>query len=200
MAGDRIGEQLSLIRATIERSKRETAESGWFLIWAGLLGVAAVLVVGWLEAAHLHRLVLPTMGVLFGAIGAAGYVVAARRARTVGARSYPAAVCRAVWCACAVSAVIALFLLPALRVYPWSVAPVLGALLTGLGVCASGVIFETPAVAWSSLAWWGGAVVMAVVGRRFSGPIMAAVLLFGMVLPGVILNGRARRSRGTHEG
>jgi len=196
---NQVQEQLSIIRAMVERSRRETAESGHFFIWIGLIGVVTVFAIGGLEAAGLYRLTVPALAVVLVACGVAGYLTVARRQKRARVRSYPSAICYSVWFACGVPMVIVMFLLPALGAYPWSLVPVLTALIMGIGVFSSGVIFEVRAISWSSLAWWGGSVAMALMSGWSRGIVMAVVLLLGMVLPGVILNRQYRERRGTDE-
>jgi hypothetical protein len=199
MTEDQVQEQLSIIRAMVEKSRRETAESGYFFIWIGLIGVVSVFVIMGLESAGLWRFTVPVLAVLLVACGVVGYLTVTRRQKRAGARSYPASICYNVWFACGASVIIVVFLLPALGAYPWSLAPVLAALIMGIGVFSSGAIFEVRAITWSSLAWWGGAVAMALVSGWSRGLVMAIVLLLGMVLPGVILNRMYRERRGADE-
>ncbi len=199
MTANQVQEQLSIIRAMIEKSRRETAESGHFFIWIGLIGAATVFAIRGLEAAGLHRLIVPALAVFLVANGVAGYLTVARRQKRARVRSYPSAICYRVWFACAVPVAIVVFLFPALGVYPWSLVPVLAALIMGIGVFSAGAIFEVRAITWSSLAWWGGSVAMALVSGWPRGIVMVVVLLLGMVLPGVILNRQYREQRSTDE-
>ncbi len=198
MTTDHVQERLSIIQEMIDRSRRETAESGRFFVWIGLISIVAVFVVRWIEATGLTQLVLPALAVVLVANGVVGYAAIARRQKMVGARSYPAAVSTALWFACGVAVALALFLFPVLGVYRWDQTPVLAALIMGVGAFASGSVFETPIIAWSSIAWWGGAVALALVDSAWPrGFIMAAVLLLGMVVPGLVLDRQYARQRGS---
>ena len=196
MTGSEVREQLSIVRTMIEKSRRETAESGSFFIWIGLIGVATVAAIRALEVLGHSRLTVPALVAVFVAGGVAGYLLVARRRRQAGARSYPATVCYTVWAACAIPMAVTTFVFPMIGLYPWSLVPVLAALFMGIGVFMSGAIFEVRAITWSGFAWWGGAVAMALVEGSGRAWIMAAILLAGMVYPGVVLNRHHRRERG----
>jgi hypothetical protein len=199
MTDERVQEQLSIIRSMVEKSRRETAESGAFFIWLGVIGIVTVFAIRALELSGLSHLTIPFLVVVLVANGVVGYFTVSRRQKRAGARSYVATICYTVWFACAVPILIVTFLLPALGAYPWSLVPVLAALFMGIGVFATGSIFEVPAITWSSLAWWGGAVAMAAIEGPARAIVMAAAILLGMVLPGAILNRRYRGQRGDDE-
>lgn len=194
-----VREQLGIIRSMIERSRRETAESGHFFIWIGVLSAVAALVIRALEGAQLGHLVIPVLAVTALGNGVLGYFLIARRRRAAGARSYPGTVHTGVWVACGLVGLIITFLLPHLHAIPWELVPVLVSLVVGIGVFSSGVIFETNVVTWSSLAWWGGAIVMSQLHGGDRAYVMAAVILLGWVLPGVVLNRNYRRQRDSDE-
>ncbi len=199
MTGEQVREQLAIIEAMVARSRRETAESGHFFIWIGLIGIVTVFIIRWLESGAHARLALPALAAVFVANGVVGYLALAVRQKRTGARSYPASVCSSVWLGCGTAALVAVVLLPALGAIPWSLAPALAALIMGVGVLATGSIFEVPAIAWSSLVWWGGSVAMALVSGASRAYVMAVVLLLGMVVPGIILNRRSAGLRGGDE-
>jgi len=194
-----IQEQLGIIRSMIEQSRHETAESGHFFIWMGVLSAIAALVIRALEGALLGHLIIPVLAVTALSNGVLGYVLIARRRRAARARSYPGTVYSGVWLACGMVALMIVFLLPHLHAIPWELVPVLVSLVVGIGVFSSGVIFEARVVTWSSLAWWGGAIVMSQLHGGDRAYVMAAVILLGWVLPGVVLNRNYRRQRDNDE-
>jgi len=193
---NQVQEQLAIIRAMVERSRRETAESGAFFKWIGIIGIIAVLVISGLEAGGLSHVVVAVVLAVFLASGVVGYLTVARRQRSAGARSYPATICGSVWIACSVPAIIVLFLFPLLGAYGWNLGVVIAALFMGVGAFVSGVVLEVRAVIWSSLAWWSGAVAMALVQGPLRTVVMVVVLLLGMVFPGMVLNRLYRERRG----
>lgn len=196
MSVGQVQEQVSIIRSMIERSRRETAESGLCFVWMGVISLAAVLAIDRLEAYDHTRLVLPALLATLVGNGVVGYLVVSRAQQRAGARSYSSSICYGVWFACAVPAVIAVFVLPLLRVYPWSAVPVVAPLMLGIGVFASGMILEFPPLSWSSLAWWGGAVAMVFAHGTPRALIMAGVILLGWILPGLLLNREYQRAAG----
>jgi hypothetical protein len=195
MTNDQVQQQIEIIRSMIEKSRLETAESGRFFIWMGVISIVAVFTIGSLETSGLSHLVLPALIIMLVASGVVGYLAVAVRLKRERVRSYPATICYSVWLACAAPATIVTLLLPLLGVYPWNLVPVLAALLVGIAVFSSGVIFESSGVKWSALAWWGGAVAMALVHGTPRMFIMMAVILLGWILPGSVLNRVYRRRR-----
>ncbi|HPG39324.1 MAG TPA: hypothetical protein PLP19_01340 [bacterium] len=188
MDHQQVQQDLAIIKDMIEKTKKETADSGYFFIGLGLLSILCVIVISFLEYKSMEHLVVPMFLVMFFASGAIGYFTVNRREQKDKVKSYPKTICYSVWFACSVPVVITGFLLPMLKVIPYSLVPVLTTLILGIGVFATGVIFESRYIYWSSAFWWGGAVAIALVpgyGRAF---IMVGILLFGWVLPGIILN------------
>jgi len=188
MSNEEISQRLSVMREMIEKGRRETAESGRFFVWMGVIALAGLVAIRVLETVGRGRLLPPVLVLLLAASGVVGFLTVARRQERAGARSYFAIICYRVWLACAVSGAMAVFLFPLLGVYPWTVVPVLTSLIVGIAVFSSGVVLESPPLVWSSLAWWIGAVGLALVGDGTGAPIMAGVIVLGWILPGVILN------------
>jgi hypothetical protein len=98
-----------------------------------------------------------------------------------------------------VPAFIVTFVLPALDVYSWSLAPVLSSLFIGVGVFSSGVIFESMPIVGCSLAWWAGAIAMAFAQGTPRVLTMIGIILVGWVLPGLILHVRYKNRSGDDE-
>jgi len=188
MDHQQIQQDLAIIKDMIEKTKKETADSGWFFIGMGLLSIISVVVIILLEYKRMEHLIVPMFLFMFFASSAIGYFTLNRREQKVKVKSYPKTLCYSVWFACSVPIVITSFLLPMLKVIPYSLVPVLTTLILGIGVFATGVIFESRFIYWCSAFWWGGAIAMALVQGYGRGIIMVGILLFGWVLPGIILN------------
>jgi hypothetical protein len=199
MTGNEIREELAIIKSMIEKARNETAESGHFFIWIGIFSIVAVFVINRLETWGKSTLVLPAFFVMLVVCGAIGYFTVSRNMKKAGARSYPNKICYSVWFACGVPAVIVTFVFPLLEVYPWNLVPILSSLLMGIAVFSSGIIFESAAIVWCALAWWGGSIAMVFIegfNRMF---VMMAIIALGWILPGIILNRRFRSRRDDDE-
>lgn len=191
MNHEQIQQDLSIIKDMIEKTKKETADSGYFFIGLGLLSIFSVIIISFLEykrMEHLEHLVVPMFLFMFFASGAIGYFTINRPEKKERVKSYPKTICYSIWFACSVPVVITGFLLPMLKIIPYSLVPVLTTLILGIGVFVTGVIFESRYIYWSSAFWWCGALAMAFVHSYWRALIMVAILMFGWVLPGIILN------------
>ncbi len=192
-------QQLDVIRAMVDRSRRETAESGHFFIWIGVLSTLGVFVIRMLEVTGRGAAIIPTLAALTVGNGILAYVAIVRGRRNAGARSYASRVCYSVWLACGIAAILAALLLPLLGAVPWNLVPVLVALIIGVGVFSTGVILESGSLLWGSLAWWASAIAMAMIRGGDRAYIMAAAIVLGWILPGVALNRTYRRQRDDHD-
>ena len=90
--------------------------------------------------------------------------------------------------ACGLVAVLIVFLFPLLDLYPLKAVPVLISLVMGIGLFITGTIFELKFVQLSSLVWWIGACIMAIVVGPYNFLIMAAMIVIGWIFPGFLLN------------
>lgn len=199
MQAEEARNQLLVVRRMVEKAQRETAQSGHFFIWLGVVALATVIAMDRLEALGTGRLAPTVLAVATVACGVIGYLIVTRSFARPGARSYAESVCYGIWFACGVSAVIAVLLLPSLGAYSWSLAPVLASLFMGVGLMSSGIVLETPILAWCSMAWWAGAVAMAFLEGTPKAVVMMAAIALGWILPGVVLNRTRARVRGEDE-
>jgi hypothetical protein len=189
-----VQQEIAIIKDMIEKSRRETAESGHFFIGIGLLGIVATPLVGLLESVHLNRLVLPLFVLITFVSGGIGYLTVGRRLKKERVKSYPKTICYQVLLACSIPALMILFLFPLLRVYSWSLVPVLTSLIMGIMVYSAGTIFEIGPIRWCGVSWWLGALLLALSPAKpwIRISIMNLSIMTGFVLPGLILNRKYR--------
>jgi len=188
MNNNQIQQEISIIKKMIEKTKRETAESGHFFIAIGIFSAAATFAIGMLEFYNLHNLVLPTLIIAVVACGLIGYLTVTSKEKKEKLTSYPKTIFYNMMLACGIPGLMVMFLYPLLKVYPWNLIPALVPLIMGIIVFSAGVIFELRYVKWCSLVWWAGALIMALTKSQFRFLIMIAIIIFGWVLPGFILN------------
>jgi len=187
--------ELEIIRKMLEKTRRESADSSRFFIWMGVLAIVAVILIDRLESMGLANLVIPALVIIFAASGVIGYLIARRMGRT---RSWTKSVCLGVWIACGVPGLLAVFLFPVTGVYQWSLVPVIAALLVGTAVFSTGVITGSPLLMWSSLAWWAGGAAMSMLRGTPRAAVMITVILFGWIMPGVLMRRRYGSKRTDH--
>ena len=188
-------QDLALIRKMINKSKRGTADSGYFLIFIGILCMITTLVIGLQESYPLNHLVLPAMIVTL--IGGAGIGILTTNTKGLKEKvsSYHKRICYSIWCACAVPVLLITFVFPYTGIIQSSLITVLSSLSMGIDVFALGILFETQFVLLSSLVWWIGALLMAFLDPHFLMYIMMTVIFLGWVLPGLILNQSYKKQR-----
>lgn len=190
---EQIQQNISIINDMIEKTKKETADSGYFFIGIGLLTMVFVFVIAVLEFNNMGHLVIPALLVLLFAGGIMGYFTVNPQINAGRVKSYFKTLCYSVWFACSVPVFLITFLLPALKVISYSQIPVFTTLIFGIAIFVTGVIFGSRYIYWSSLIWWLGALVLAFVQGYSKTISMEIIILFGWVLPGIILNRQYRK-------
>jgi hypothetical protein len=199
MNHDQIQQEISIIKAMIEKTRKETAESGHLFIFMGVTSALFVLVISLLELYQLNRWVLPAMIALTIINGFVGYVVVSKPAKEEKVTSYPKTVVLSLWVICGVTMLMITFLFPFLKVYPFRALGTLASLILGIAVFMTGVIYEMRFILWYSSAWWIGAILMAISESPYSFLIMIAVIIIGWVLPGFIINKKYKNGSKNNE-
>ena len=191
MADRQIQQDLDLIKQMIEKTRQDTAQSGYFFIFIGIISLLGTVALVILENQGLTQWTLPTLILMVAANAVIGYLIVARESRKV--KTYAKTVFWNVWMACGFAALLIVFFFPTVHLYPMTVVPVLISMLMGIGLFVTGVLLELRFLQWSSAAWWTGACLMAVTGGPYKSMIMVTVILLGWILPGYLLNKQYRR-------
>ena len=189
MDQSQVQQEISIVKEMIEKTRRETAESGYFFIFIGIIASICPVGISLLEEYNLNNMVLPALIILTIISGIIGYLVVSREERNEKVKSYPKTVFYQLWFACGMTMLMMVFLFPFLKAYPWSAVPVLVSLVCGIGLYLTGVIYELRFIQWFSMPWWAGACLMAIAEQGMPRAyIMSAIIIVGWVLPGLILN------------
>ena len=199
MDNNQIQQEISIIKEMIDKTRKETAESGLFFISIGFVAILGTITIGILEHFNLNHLVLPVMIIMLIINAILGYITVSRSERKGKVKSYHKTILYNVLFSFTVPAILIVFIFPLLKVYPWSLTPVLVSVLMGIMIYVTGVILEARFFLWCSLAWWAGALLMALVNGTPRIFIMITILLFGWILPGLILN-RKYKNRSKQNG
>jgi len=186
MDHNQIQQEISIIKSMIEKTRRETAESGHFLILIGIVSAVGTFAIGMFELFNLNQLDLPALIVMLLINGLIGYLVVANEEKK--AKSYTKTILYNVWFACSIPIIMIVFLFPLTKVYSFQLVPILISLIMGIIIFSAGVIYELRYIQWCSIVWWGGACLMAYIESQYKFLIMIAMILFGFVLPGIIFN------------
>jgi len=192
MNNQQIQQELSIIKSMIQKTRRETAESGHFFIAIGISSIVTVFIVNLLERTELHYLIIPFLTIVLIVNGIIGFLTVGNRSKKQRVESYPKTICYSIWFACSVPTVMILFLFPLLKLYTWELTPIFISLIMGIAIFATGVIFESRFITLSSIAWWLGAVGLAFIENIPRMWIMITIICIGWVIPGILLNKRYR--------
>ena len=188
MDTNQMQQEISIIKEMIEKTRRTTAESGHLLIFIGVFSALATLVIGMLEIYELNQFVMPAIIIMAIVNAFIGYVIAAKEGKNEKIKTYLKTIFWNIWMVCGLTAVLIVFLFPYLNLYPFKAVPVLVSMVMGIALFTTGTIFELRFVQWSSLAWWVGACIMAIIESPYKFIIMVVIILFGWILPGFLLN------------
>jgi len=188
MDHNQIQKEISIIKSMIEKTRKETAESGHLFIFMGIASAFFVLVISLLEIYQFYHLVIPAMIILTVLNGVVGYLVVSKPAREEKVKSYPKTIVLSLWVVCGVTLLMITFLFPFLKVYTFNALGTLASLILGIAVFMTGIIYEMKFILWYSSAWWIGAILMAISDSPYRFLIMIAVIIIGWIVPGFIMN------------
>ena len=199
MNHDHIQQEISIIKSMIEKTRKETAESGHLFIFMGIAAAIFVLVISMLEIYRLDRWVLPMMITLTIINGIIGYLVIARAAKKEKVETYPKTLVLSLFAICSITLLMITFLFPFLKVYPFRAIGTLAPLILGIAVFMTGIIYEMRFIIVYSLAWWVGACLMALIESKFRFLILIATIIIGWIIPGIILNKKFKNGSKNNE-
>jgi hypothetical protein len=188
MTPEQMQQEITTIKNMIDKTRRETAESGRLFIFLGIGAVLFVLIISLLEINQLFNWVLPTMIGLTILNGFIGYLVVGREVKREKVTAYPKTIVLSMMMICGFTVLLLTFLFPFLKVYAWHALPILVCLVFGIAVFMTGMIYELRFIQWFSLSWWAGAILMALYDGEFRFLIMIGTIIFGWIVPGLILN------------
>ena len=145
-----------------------------------------------LEIYKQNHLVVPTLIMITLISAVWGIIIKSRENRTVKVQTYAKSIFLNTWLACSIPILLIAFLFAQTGVISNSLVGTLAALFIGVGVFTSGVVFELNYLLVCGIFWWVGACVMAYIDGPFKIFVMAACTLFGLLVPGFILNKKYR--------
>ena len=187
--------EISVIREMIEKTRRDTAESGHFFIYIGIFSLLGTIAAGLMEHYSLKSWLIPIF--IFIALINAGiaYRIIYREKHLHAVTTYAKTLSWNLWLSCGIAALFILFVFPFLHVYAFSAVPVLVSVIMGIALYVTGSILEIPFLQWTSLVWISGACLMALTLNFPGFIIMSAVIIGGWITPGFMLNRRYRKER-----
>ena len=188
MNNTQVHSEITIIREMIEKTRQETAQSGYLLIFIGIFSALAALCIGVIQLYNISGWTIPVLILTTVVNAIAGYIIATKEEQNAKVESYTKIIFWNVWMICGIAAVLLVFLFPYLNIYPFQSVPVLVSLLMGIALFITGIVFELKSIQWISLIWWVGAVLMSILRTPYTFLIMVAVIILGWVLPGFMLH------------
>lgn len=199
MNHEQMQQEITIIKQMIEKTRKQSAESGHFFIFLGIAAAVFVLVISMLELFHQHRWVLPVMIILTIINGIIGFLVVKSAEKREKIKTYSRDLVLSIWFICAVGLIMITFIFPFLGVFPFHALPVLVSLFLGIAVFMTGVIYDLAYFRWLSGVWWLGAILMAVWQSDLRFLILIGSIIVGWILPGIILNRQYHQRSTYHE-
>jgi len=187
-------QELSIIKQMVEKTRKDTAESGRFFLYIGIVSLIGTITVGILEAASMQNWLLPALVIVALSSAAIAAAIMHREKIMNPVKTYAKAICWHLWLACGCAALLILFVFPFLRVYSFSAVPVLICVIMGIALYSTGIVLELPVIQWSCLVWITGAILLTLVTGLPRIIVMSANILLGWIVPGCLLN-RTYRQR-----
>ena len=191
-------QEISIIREMIEKTKKETAESGQFFIWTGILSIVFVYAISFFESHGLSQYFWPILIAMVLINGTIGYLTFSKIEKREKVKTYAKSIYLRLWFASGMTSLLVVFLFPHLHVFSIGATPILVSLIMGIAIYTTGVIFDSRLIRRFSLVWWAGAISMGV-WQEWTTYIMMLVMFVGFVVPGLILNREYKNRSRNHE-
>jgi hypothetical protein len=188
MTQNQVEKEISIIKNMIEKTRRETAESGLLFIIPGIFLIFAIVVIRILESQRLDNWVLPALFIAMGLTAIISMYIGFKGDKTEKVTSYPKTLFANLWCACIVPFILIGVVFPLTHVLEWNVLPLFSFLILGIAIYMTGAIYELRLVQCCGAIFWIGACLLAYIEGPIRMVIVISVLFLGYVLPGYILN------------
>ncbi len=188
MTHDQVQQELSIIKNMIEKTKREAAESGLLFIIPGIFIIISIVIIRILEAQRLDNLVLPALFIMMGLTAVISMYIGFKGSKAEKISSYPKTLFAKLWIACIVPFILIGVIFPLTDVFAWRILPVFSFIILGIAIYMTGAIYELRLVQYCGTIFWVGSCLLAYIEGPFRMVIVIAVMFFGYVLPGYILN------------
>ncbi len=192
-------QELAIIRKMIEKTRRETAESGHLFITLGIVWVLVTASIGILEMTATYQLIWPVLIAALIVTIIIAVLIGVREGKRERVESYPRKIFGSVWISVAVSAILVSFVFPLTGVFDTHLVPVFVSPIVGIGFFLTGILYDSRGIVYCSLSWWIGAILMAYLSGYARLYIMVGILIIGYILPGIMLNIRYKQKRANGE-
>jgi len=189
-------EEIRLIKAMLEKTKRATIESGTlFIVWGvlialGLIGNYVLAYFKMYDWEWLNWVAITVIGWAYSVI----YGI--RKEREGPVRSYVQTAARHLYIACGAGFLLVGIALPALGVYSYEAIMILISVVSGVLFFVMGGIYEWPILRWFGLVWWLGALGMSFIKGVNRRTLIFTILFIACYLvPSFILRSKYKKER-----
>jgi hypothetical protein len=197
-----IQQEISIIKNMIEKTQKDTRESGLFFILIGTGALIYVLIVTVLELLHKFDIVLPAIITLTVILIVASLIIVRKLDKKERVTTLFQKINRIILVTCSLTMLLTGFVFPLTHVYSWQLSPIFAALFFGIMLIASGTILQLDLFYWSGGISFLGACVMAYtldINFPVRAITMIIILISGFIVPGFILNSKAKNEGPNNE-
>ena len=181
-------EEIRLIKEMVEKTRRSTSGSGFYLILWGILVIIAVAVMYLLVYLKQYNLIWIDWFLLMGLGVIITNIISHKAEKEMNYKTYAEENMKHLWFSCGVAFILTGFVFPIAGVYSTDVISILIATIAGVAVFVTGGIYEWNFLKWSGAVWWLSAVMMVFIHPHYRALLFIPATFFGYLLPGIIIN------------
>ncbi|MCR4410773.1 MAG: hypothetical protein QHH43_10580 [Candidatus Saccharicenans sp.] len=186
-------QELRFIREMVERTRKITAGSWMFLLIWGFVPILGVIGMYILAALKKYSWIWPNW-IFFVAAGIVfSLIYGPKIQRQTGIKTYAQKAAYSISVACALGFILAGFILPMLKLYPWGMIPVMMSLMAGVLIFSLGGLFEWALLKWCGALFWIGALVMVFIHENYRALLFVPLIIFGYIVPALVLRARYKK-------
>ncbi|MFA6742753.1 MAG: hypothetical protein WCS36_00960 [Candidatus Neomarinimicrobiota bacterium] len=180
-------DEIKVIRQMMEKTRTETAESGFdFLLW-GWMALAGCILVYILVFAGYERLAWLPWITLMPLAAVIETIYHSRQSKKNRVLTYARIASRSLWIACGASMFLVAFLALPLKIIPLSSMSIVLSILIAIACFTTGYIIDWNLLKYSGGIWWATAILMMLVHWHWHMAIFAIALILGYLVPGYLL-------------
>jgi hypothetical protein len=187
-------EQIKIIQAMLEKTRRNFADNGThFIMWGWLILSACVS-----QYIFVFFNQSEWIGIMWIAIMMSGGILSTitgiRQDRKKGAVTFADQAIGSLWLACGLSMSLITFLGVPMGIISMKALNPIIMMNIWIGVLVTGRILDWKPLQWSALLWFAGAIVCMMIHWHYHSLVMAILIIPGYIIPGYILRNKFQSS------
>lgn len=187
MEKSEIEQNLKIIKNMVLKNRNQTLKYGNNFVIIGISCLIATLLIGFLELNNYNRFTLPVIVLTVVINIIVGFIIGGKEDREEVVSTYAQDLFWNIWIICGFASLMVVFVFPFIGTYEFRAVPVLISVIMGILMYLIGVVYELTFLRGFSAVWFIGAVAMALNNSVYGFFIMAAIQLFGWIIPGFML-------------